>query len=196
MTVGEPVWELATRFPSQGRWSEQEYLAFEAEHPRIEFVDGSLDVLPMGTNRHQAALEAILLFLKAYGRPTRGVARVAGGRLRLRPGVIREPDVMYLRGERREHITEAWWTHADLVVEVVSPGALNEVRDRVTKRREYAEARIPEYWIVDTESETLTVLALGAEGYEERAVLGRGETLVSARLEGFSASVDEVFDAE
>ncbi|MFO0602712.1 MAG: Uma2 family endonuclease [Polyangiales bacterium] len=196
MIAGEPVWALATRFPPQGRWGEEEYLAFEAEHPRIELVDGFLDVLPLGTNRHQAALEALLLLLKAYGRPTRGVARVAGGRLRLRPGVIREPDVMYLRGDRREHIGEQYWTHADLVIEVVSPGATNEVRDRVTKRREYADAKIPEYWIVDPDAQSIAVLALGADGYEERAVLARGDTLTAATLPGLSVRVAEVFDAD
>jgi len=196
MIAGEPVWALATRFPTQGRWGEEDYLAFEAEHPRIELVDGFLEVLPLGTNRHQAALEALLLLLKVYGRPTRGVARVAGGRLRLRPGLIREPDVMYLTGDHRGHITEEYWTHADLVVEVISPGATNEVRDRVTKRREYADAKVPEYWIVDPEEQTIAVLVLGADGYEERAVLSRGQTLRAATLPGFSVGVDEVFDAD
>jgi Uma2 family endonuclease len=196
MIAGEPVWALATRFPTQGRWGEEDYLAFEAEQPRIELVDGFLEVLPVETNRHQAALEALLVRLKAYGRPTRGVARVAGGRLRLRPGLIREPDVMYLAGAHRDHITEAFWTHADLVVEVISPGATNEVRDRMTKRREYAEANIPEYWLVDPEAQTIAVLVLGAEGYEERAVLARGETLRAATLAGFAVAVAEIFDAE
>lgn len=190
------MWALATRFPYQGRWSEEDFLAFETEHPRIELIDGFLDVLPLGTNRHQAALEAILLLLKAYGRPTRGVARVAGGRLRLRPGLIREPDVMYLAGDRRGHITEEFWTHADLVVEVLSPGATNEVRDRVTKRREYAEAQVPEYWIVDPEAQRITVLALAADGYEERATLSRGEVLRAATLPGLTVDVGEIFDAE
>jgi Uma2 family endonuclease len=196
MIAGEPVWALATRFPSQGRWSEEDYLAFETEHPRIELIDGFLEVLPLGTNRHQAALEAILLLLKAYGRPTRGVARVAGGRLRLRPGLIREPDVMYLAGDRRGHITEEFWTHADLVVDVLSPGATNEVRDRVTKRREYAEAKIPEYWIVDPEAQRITVLTLATDGYEERATLSRGEVLRAATLPGLTVDVGEIFDAE
>lgn len=190
------MWALATRFPVQGRWSEEDYLAFEAEHPRIELVEGFLEVLPVGTNCHQAALEALLVLLKAYGRATRGVARVAGGRLRLRPGLIREPDVMYLAGDHRDHITEEYWTHADLVVEVISPGATNEVRDRVTKRREYAEAMIPEYWIVDPEAQTIAVLVLGTEGYAEQAVLARGETLTAATLPGFAVAVAEVFDAE
>lgn len=127
MVAGEPVWALATRFPLQGNWSEDEYLAFEAEHARIELVDGFVEVLPLGTNRHQAVLEALLWILKTYGRPTRGLARVAGGRLRLREGRIREPDVMYLAGEHRQYVQNEFWTHADLVVEVPSPGLAVDV---------------------------------------------------------------------
>ena len=38
---------------------------------------------------------------------------------------------------------------ADLVMEVVSGGREDRKRDLVTKRRDYARANIPEYWIVD-----------------------------------------------
>ena len=56
MVAGEPVWALATRFPVQGAWTEEEYLAFEAEHPRLELSDGYIEVLPAGgINRFTAA---------------------------------------------------------------------------------------------------------------------------------------------
>lgn len=196
MVAGEPVWALAERFPAQGQWAEEDYLAFEAEHPRIELVDGFIEVLPWGTNRHQAVLEALLLIVKAHGRPTRGIARVAGGRLRLRPGRIREPDVMYLGGDHRQHVHDAYWTHADLVVEVLSPGTENEIRDRVTRRREYAEAGIPEYWLADPQGETILVLVLREGTYIEAGCHARGQTLVSVTQPGLSVDVAAVFDAE
>ena len=42
---------------------------------------------------------------------------------------------------------DRFWLGADVVVEVVSPDDLG--RDLVVKRADYAEAAIPEYWIVD-----------------------------------------------
>ena len=68
-------------------------------------------------------------------------------------------------------------------------------RELVHKRRDYAEATIPEYWIVDPGTETIVVLELGQGGYVERGVYGRGDRARSPALSGFGVDVDSVFDA-
>ena len=68
-------------------------------------------------------------------------------------------------------------------------------RDLVDKRRDYAEARIPEYWIVDPRTETLTVMALRGAAYVEHGVFPRGARAVSASFDGLTADVSAVFDA-
>ena len=68
-------------------------------------------------------------------------------------------------------------------------------RDTVTKRLDYAEARIPEYWIVNPIDETVRVLVLDGDAYGECGVFRRGQRAESRCLEGFSVSVTEVFDA-
>ncbi|WP_416670347.1 Uma2 family endonuclease [Egbenema bharatensis] len=47
-----------------------------------------------------------------------------------------------------------------LVVEVVSPGELQRDRDYIAKRSQYQDMGIPEYWIVDPQAKTVTVLEL------------------------------------
>jgi Uma2 family endonuclease len=56
-----------------------------------------------------------------------------------------------------------------LVIEIVSPGS--EAMDEVTKRREYALAGIPQYWVVDRDDAlTVTLYQLSSEAtYAERA---------------------------
>ena len=49
-----------------------------------------------------------------------------------------------------------------LVMEVVSGDPKDRARDLVDKRSDYASIGIPEYWIVDAETETITVLTLPA----------------------------------
>jgi len=48
-----------------------------------------------------------------------------------------------------------YWEGADLVKEVVSGSEDDRQRDLVTKRREYAQAGIPEYWIKECRSPSL-----------------------------------------
>jgi Uma2 family endonuclease len=78
------------------------------------------------------------------------------------------------------------------VIEIVSPD--KPKRDTEEKPVDYAEARIPEYWIVNPLQDTITVLTLGGEQYMEHGVFQRGERATSKLLAGFSVSVDEVLD--
>ena len=54
-----PVWRIATLFPYQGAWSEQEYLALDTNR-RVEFDNGYVDVHDVPTDQHQA----IILFFR------------------------------------------------------------------------------------------------------------------------------------
>ena len=86
----------------------------------------------------------------------------------------------------------AYWLGADLVIEIVSPN--DPTRDTVVKRADYAEAGIPEYWIVNPLDETITVLTLSGAAYIEHGVFRRGEDAGSVLLPGFSVAVSDVFD--
>ena len=63
---------------------------------------------------------------------------------------------------------EAYFSGADLVVEVISPDDTD--RDLVDKRADYAELGIAEYWIVNPLDEMVTVLHLGGKQYAEHGV--------------------------
>jgi Uma2 family endonuclease len=119
---------------------------------------------------------------------------VAPLRVQVRPGKYREPDVVLLRDANDPRNQDAFWLGADLVAEIVSPD--NPERDTVEKVADYAEARIPEYWIVNPLEETITVLALAGDAYTNHGVFRRGETATTALLVGFAAPVDSVFDAQ
>ena len=123
-----------------------------------------------------------------------GEAVVAPCALRLRDGKFREPDVLFVRPEQinqSTHMPES----ADLVVEVVSEGKEARERDLVTKRKDYAEAGIPEYWIVDPETTTVTVLTLDEKEYRTHGEFHPGDTADSVLLDGFTVDVQAVFDA-
>jgi Uma2 family endonuclease len=86
-----------------------------------------------------------------------------------------------------------YWLGVDVAVEVVSDD--DPERDTKIKRADYAEAGIPEYWIVNPLNDTLTVLTLEGDTYAEHGVFQCGDTATSRLLDGFSVSVDEVLNA-
>ena len=52
--IATPVWRIATLFPDQGAWSEQEYLALDTNR-RVEFDERlTVEVHDAPTDRHQA----------------------------------------------------------------------------------------------------------------------------------------------
>jgi len=65
----------------------------------------------------------------------------------------------------------------------------------VTKRREYALARIPEYWIVDPAEEKVTVLKLRGTRYVIHGKFGIDDLATSAALKGFAVEVAAIFAA-
>ena len=180
----------------QGSWSEADFLALPDVVRHVELNARRLEVLPMPTHRHQAILGMLYILLASRARAEGGWALPAGIRMRLGEGRIREPDVVFLRKASAAKKGNAYWTGADLVVEIVSGGAEDKVRDDVAKRAEYAAAGIPEYWIVDPTEETFVVLTLGDETYREVGVFRRGEKARSVLLAGLEVDVTTVLDAD
>jgi Uma2 family endonuclease len=181
--------------PRQGEWTEEEYFVLTDHRNRlIEFSDGFLEVQPMPTDEHQSILEFLYLAFHHFIKPRGGKVHIAPVRLRIRPGKFREPDIMLLRLATDERRQNRFWLGADLAVEVVSED--KPERDLVDKRTDYAEAKVPEYWIVNPLTETITVLRLSGEVYEEAGTFRRGESASSVLLSEFSVAVDSVFDAD
>ena len=187
--------QIAELLPPNGMWSAEDYLWLSARTNRlVEFAEGSIEVLPRPTDKHQAIVEFLFLLLYDYASRTDGKARFAPLRLRVAEGRYREPDILYLRAADDVWRGERFWTGADLVMEVVSPD--DPERDHATKRKEYAEAGIAEYWIVDPQDEAIVVLRLAGQAYVEHGRFVRGQMANSALLAGLSADVSSALDAE
>ncbi|MDQ6695551.1 MAG: Uma2 family endonuclease [Chloroflexota bacterium] len=177
----------------QGTWTTEQYLRLTDQSNRlIEFTSGVLEVLPMPTKRHQTISLFMLRLLLAFLEPVGGAVFYAPLRLRIGEGKFREPDLIAAVDANDPRLQDAYFLGADLVMEVVSPD--NPERDTVIKRAEYAEAHIPEYWIVNPLDGTITVLRLQGEEYAEHGLFRRGDVASSALLAGFSVQVSELFD--
>jgi Uma2 family endonuclease len=181
--------------PLQGHWTEEQYLLVSDQTNRLlEYDEGYIEVLPVPTEEHQDISQILFLALLAFLQRIGGKVYYAPLRVRVRARKFREPDLLLVRDANDARRQKRYWLGADMVVEIVS--ADDPERDTKVKRKEYAQAGIPEYWIVNPLTATITVLVLEGEMYTEYGVFGRGDLAVSKLLDGFSMSVDDVLDAK
>ena len=186
--------ELADLAVLQGLWTEEQYLKLaEVADCRLEFTDGCIEILPMVTRAHQAILRYLFLALNPLVEELGGELFWCGLGLRTRPGQFREPDLLALIDARDPRNQNQFWHGADWVLEVVSPGTGGAHRDLVQKRQDYAEAGIPEYWIVNPLDDTVTVLTLAGGRYVEHGLFRPGDYADSPVLPGFKVDVAAAF---
>ncbi|HET6250122.1 MAG TPA: Uma2 family endonuclease [Tepidisphaeraceae bacterium] len=193
--TGEPAWDIARLFPLQGYWDEGDYLALGTNH-LVEFTDGRIEVLAMPKPAHQRIVLYLCDEIRAFVRPEKlGEALIAPMPVRLRARKYREPDVMFMLAKHAKRKSADYWKGADLVMEVVSDDDESRRRDHKQKREDYAAAGIPEYWIVDPATATITVLSLHRGEYRTHGEFKKKQRATSVLLAGFSVEVGEVFGA-
>src|SRR5687767_12796250 len=119
---------------------------------RYELFDGELYVSRQPHHEHQAICINIGGALWSWNGQTH-LGRVFGA-----PGLIfserdaAAPDVVWASHDRLARIAStepALHGAPELVVEVLSPGAANQRRDREVKLRIYSTYGVEEYWLVD-----------------------------------------------
>lgn len=193
----QPTWGIASFYPLQGDWTETDFLELERSigNRMIELSNGCLEILPRPDLYHQLIVRMLFRCLDSFAMPLKkGEVVTAPLPVRLFAGKSREPDIGYFEHHRIKSNRRPP-EGADLVVEVVSPGEENRERDLVTKRTEYAKAKIREYWIVDPETRTITVLWLSGKTYKVYGVFKEGDEPTSRLLKGFKVAVSDVFAA-
>ena len=192
----EPAWEVATLFPVQGHWTEDDFFALETSH-LVELAEGHIEVLPMPTWLHQLIVKYLSQQLEAWvNQHGDGVVLFAPLPVRLSEKTIREPDVLYLRPENIPSDVRGYPVTADLVMEVVGDSPNDRHRDMETKRAEYARAGVSEYWIVDPLEKQITVLTLAGAEYRVHGEFGAGQQASSEFLPDFTINASSVWALE
>jgi len=195
--LGEPTWNIALLYPAQGFWDEGEYLDLAlSSNQLIEYSDGFVEVLPMPTIEHQLIVRFLLDVFRAFIEPRNlGMVLFAPLPVWTRDRQYREPDLIFQFEENHAKSNRKYYKGADLVVEVVSDDSQSHKRDYEHKIIDYARAGIPEYWIVDPQTSTISIMTLIADRYETHGVFKAGERATSKLLGGFGVTVNDVFAA-
>ena len=176
---------------SRPRKTVDDFMAL-GDEVRAELIDGELYMMASPRPVHSIAADNLHLLVGPHVR-AHGLGRVmtAPSDVHLPSGDIVEPDLIYIAAENLGIIQDWIRGVPDLLIEIVSPS--NPERNRIVKRALYAENRVPEYWIVEPETQTIEVLRLDGSAYAPAGYFGMGTELVTAAIPDLRVSIDEVF---
>ena len=178
------------------RITAEEYFARPDDDRFTQLIDGEL-VVNAPRWEHQAIVGALYAELRAWTRAAPGRGRAAlGVAVRMGDLDVYVPDVVWLPDAAVPARNAAYLPPVpDLVVEVRSPSTWRY--DVGRKKAAYEAAGARELWLVDHPAEVVLIFrrsAPGAPTFDEALEAGRGETLRSPLLPGFSLPVDALLD--
>lgn len=159
------------------------------EDVRAEVLNGEISAAPSPTPRHSRAQRALSRHIGGPYDDDDGRGGPGGWWILLEIDIeldahnVVRPD---LSSWRRERLPEPWDLRPisvvpDWICEIVSPR--NAARDRVTKRRLYAEHGVAFYWLLDPNELTLEALQLQNRQWLE---LGSWDHTARVRIEPFA----------
>jgi len=182
--------------PEQVRWTVADLDLLPDNGTRYEIIDGELFMTRAPRWSHQQIAGNICTEINQSPQT------LAVGRAVATPGIIFSeadnviPDVVWASYQRlemlldqAEHLTGA----PELIVEVLSPGAENERRDREVKLKLYASQGVQEYWIADNRLQQVQVYRRQDATLKLVATLMANDDITSPLLPGFSGLVAAFF---
>jgi Uma2 family endonuclease len=180
----------------QRRWTRYDLELLPENGIRYEIIDGELYMAKQPHWHHQETCGNIYRELANWSEVSQR------GRASINPGVLFSetddvvPDVAWISNKRFSvlldeagHLTGA----PELVVEVLSPGAKNEQRDRQTKLKLYERQGVQEYWIVDWRLQQVEVYRRDRGLLQLVGTLLADEEISSPLLPGFNCPIARFF---
>jgi Uma2 family endonuclease len=178
----------------------EEYLSYDDGTNKLyELFNGELIEVPPESGKNvQIATFLLLQFALLVG-----YRKVRGHGLELEVNGEprnRYPDLTILREEHIQQLAKRNTLRLTmspplLVIEVVSPGELQRNRDYIAKRLQYQDCGIAEYWIVDPNTQTILVLELLENNYQEVGSFSGEEQLVSPQFKKLNLTAAQIFDS-
>ncbi len=173
--------------PSAKRfWTYDEMLAeLEETNLPVELWDGEIIMSPTPTPNHQRIVLRFAKLLEEAIFPKQlGEVFVSPLDVILTPHRVVQPDVFFISKDRLHLVTDRVRCAPDLALEIISQGSWR--RDRVDKKDLYEQHGVREYWIIDSEAQTIEVFALENNAFKLHSKAEPGDTATSKLVPGFA----------
>jgi len=168
----------------------------DIEGVRYEIIDGDLHVSRAPGEPHQYVCMVFTVALQNWS-----MQGGAGFALQV-PGLVFSedndviPDVVWISHQRRALALDEklhYRIAPEIVIEVLSPGSVNERRDRDLKLNLYSRQGVQEYWIADWVERIVEVYRPEAGELRLAATLFNGDVLTSPILPGFACEISSLW---
>lgn len=198
--MAEPALPLATLedghgWPTQGKWTYEDYLRLPDDGRRYEVIRGNLYVAASPDYDHQYTVIQLAARLLGFVQANDlGIVLTAPFDVILPEGIATpvEPDLLFIRKENQPRRGDASFKGApDLVVEVISPRSRRY--DRRIKFAAYRDAGVQELWLADPLARSVVIYGWRDETFVEVERGETGDEVGSTLLPGFRLKIDSLF---
>lgn len=190
---------MSERAVERVHWTTEDLDLLPDDGTRYEIIDGELFMSRTTDPEHQWVSYCIAYELNEWSK--------AGnlGRAYINQGIVFSfadnviPDILWISTERRAALRKLGrkFTQApELVVEVLSPGPQNELRDRQAKLKLYDITGVQEYWIADWQLQQLIIYRREEGRLRLAATLLADDIVTSPLLPGFACPVRRLVPEE
>ena len=189
MTVAELT---RPRPKAQRLWTYDEMVAElpETSQP-TELWNGEIVISPAPHPRHQEIVLNFAHRLKVHSANGKlGKVYVSPVDVVLTQKPVVQPDVLFISKARLGIVKNYVDGAPDLAMEVISETSWQ--RDRIEKKALYEQCGLPEYWIIDPDSETIEVFALTKGVYQLHCRAVGAQLAKSKLLAGFSLAFKDL----
>ncbi len=179
----------------------EEYLAYnDGTDSRHELVDGELvEMPPEDRINSKIALFLLAKLLEVLSedrlcyKDTEIEVSGSLAKTRLPDLMVLSEELTVILGDGRGTVTREM-PPPELIIEVASPGKINEERDYRYKRSEYAARGVVEYWVINPSRCDITIFSLEAGFYE--ATVYTGKVVLQSRFEALRLIAEQVLNRE
>jgi len=181
---------------SNRRLTYADFRRFPSDGQRHELIDGEHAVTPAPNIRHQELSTRLVVALGTFleANPIGLVFHAPLDCVFSFFDVV-EPDLLVVTNGQREILTKRNVRGAPaLVIEILSPSS--SARDKRSKRALYERVGVNEYWVVDHDSDTISVYRLEAPRrfrFPETLSAARADSLATPLLPGFALDLVKFF---
>ncbi|MFH1562195.1 MAG: Uma2 family endonuclease [Nitrospirota bacterium] len=185
---------LLEPIPDEVKITYQDYNLLRDIDKRYEVIGGRLSMVPAPIPHHQQISRKLERILEDFVIDNDlGEVFDAPCDVVFSKTDVVQPDIFFISKHRLYIINKTNIKGApDLIIEILSP--ISTGRDKVIKKKLYADHKVKEYWVVDPRGKTVQIYSLVGALYEISGSYKEPDEIVKSELlKGLSFTLKEIF---